>query len=384
MNEKFLKLGKYKDQEGIFQGKVVQYKSYIPKKLNEPYEWSNKKINILLEEATRLLGELNAYSELIPDIDIFIKMHIIKEATESSRIEGTRTSIDEAILLEEDISPEKINDWVEVQNYINAMNFAISELNKIPISQRLIKYTHQTLLTGVRGDNKSPGEYRRIQNWIGASTIEYARFIPPCHTELNNLLYDLEEFWHNDSLEIPLLIKIALFHYQFETIHPFLDGNGRVGRLLITLQLIDKNFLSKPTLYLSDFFEKNRVSYYEMLSRVKIDDSFDDWVIFFLQGVKETSTKGKNTLKSIISLKEKTQTQIAALGGKKYPKAQCLLNYLFTKPIVDTAETSEVLECSYNSAASIINDFISYKILQEYSKKGRGRKFAFAEYLNLF
>lgn len=384
MNDKELKLGKYKQQEGVFQGEVIKYQSYTPENLNKPFVWEDKQINVLLEEATRQLGELNAYSELIPDIDIFIQMHILKEATISSKIEGTKTSIDEAVLSEEDIPLEKRDDWEEVQNYIKAIKFSITELKKIPVSQRLIKNIHKILLEGVRGKNKNPGEYRRIQNWIGASSIEYAAFIPPSFNEIEDLLHDIEQFWHNESLEIPQLIKIALFHYQFETIHPFLDGNGRIGRLLITLQLIDKEYLSKPTLYLSDFFEKNRETYYEMFRRTIKEDNPDIWIKFFLKGVKETAIKGKLTFKKIISLKDKCSIKISLLGSKKIRNAQLLLNLLFSAPVVDATKAAKYLDCSYNTASSLINDFVKAGILKEFSKKQRDKKYIFEEYIKLF
>jgi len=367
--------GTYKQQH--------KYKSFLPDSINKVYEWEDKRINLLLEEANRYLGELNAYSKLIPEVDFFIHMHILKESTTSNRIEGTLTSIDEAVLSESEISPEKRDDWQEVQNYTQAMNFAIAQLNELPLSMRLLKETHAVLLQGVRGKNKQPGEVRKSQNWIGGPSPSDAFFVPPSHEDLPELLSDLEKYWHNENLDIPELIKVAVSHYQFETIHPFLDGNGRTGRLLITLHLISKGILTKPTLYLSDFFDKNRGSYYDALTMVRTSNDLDQWVRFFLIGVRDTAKKSKETLETIVALRIQAEAKISQLG-KRSKNAQKLLKLLYSKPIINTKNIQEGLEVTNQTANQLIRDFISLGLLNESKKIKNTQLFVFAEYFNLF
>ncbi len=247
-----------------------EYRYFLPEKINRSFFWTDTVINELLEKASLRLGELNSFSRFVPDTAMFIIVHIFKEAVVSSRIEGTQTDIEEAFIEEKEIDPKRRDDWKEVNNFMSTlMNAAIEELKTLPLSNRLIKNTHKTLLSSGRGKRKNPGEFRQSQNWIGGTSLADAVFIPPVHTELPDLMSDLEFFLHRSESQVPHLVKIAIAHYQFETIHPFLDGNGRIGRLLITLYLVSSGILEKPLLCLSDFFERNKTQYYDNLTLVR-------------------------------------------------------------------------------------------------------------------
>lgn len=361
-----------------------KYKSFIPNKINVEWTWVDPKINSLLSEADQKIGSLNAFSLYVPDVDIFIRMHIVKEATQSSRIEGTKTEVEEVLLKNEELLPEKRNDWKEVQNYIEAMNHSISMLEKLPVSTRLIKESHKILLQSVRGEHKTPGEFRKSQNWIGGATINDAVFIPPPQTEVPELMSDLESFLLNENINVPPLIKAALAHYQFETIHPFLDGNGRIGRLLITLFLVSSGVLSKPTLYLSDYFEKHRNLYYDNLNNVRAANNLTQWIKFFLVAVIETSKRGIQTFNQILALKEEIENDRIISLGKKLPKAKKLINYLYGNPILSSADITQKLNVTPATANSLIEDFIKLRILVEITGGKRYRVYSFQKYLNLF
>jgi len=375
MNIRNFKAGKY------FQR--YENKSFEPEFINHQWTWDDPEINILFGEANKTLGELNAFSNIVPDIDLFIAMHILKEATTSSKIEGTKTDIDEALLDINEISPEKRDDWQEVQNYIKAINFAIDELKNIPLSNRLIKNTHKILLKDSRGKHKAPGEYRKSQNWIGGNNIKNALYIPPHFENIDGLMSDLEKFIHNENIFVPDLIKIAIIHYQFETIHPFLDGNGRIGRLLITLFLVSKSILSKPSLYISDYLEKNRAVYYDSLTLVRKKNDLTQWIKFFLNAIYSTADKGITTFSKILELKNKLDKTITTMG-RKSENARLLLYRLYKNPIIDVKNASDLLKISERTARELIKDFEKNKILIETTGLSRNRNYAFKEYIQLF
>jgi Fic family protein len=369
------KSGTYKNQ--------FQYKSFLPSKINHQWTWDDPRINLLLEKAAQTLGELNAFSRIVPNVDLFIRMHILKEANTSSRIEGTKTEIEDVVLDESSVFPEKRDDWQEVQNYVQAMNEAIKQLENLPLSLRLIRNTHRILMTNVRGKHKTPGEFRTSQNWIGGSSLADAAFIPPHKDDMSDLLDDFEHFLYNDRIVVPHLIRCAIAHYQFETIHPFQDGNGRIGRLLITLYLVSNHLLIKPTLYLSDFFERHRGAYYDSLTRVRDSNDLGQWVRFFLEAVMETAEKGKTTFAQILNLHTNIESELMNLG-KKTDNARKLLKHLYQSPVVSVKQVESILGVKYYSANELIKTLVEINILEETTGYSRNRVFMFKRYIDVF
>jgi len=370
----------------FISGKWLQqyeYKSFSPEPVNHEWAWDDPQINTLLEEAVQAIGELNAFSLIVPDVDLFIQMHVVKEASTSSRIEGTQTEIDEALKPKELVAPERRDDWQEVQNYIAAMNWAIEELERLPLSNRLLRNTHKILLEGVRGEGKLPGEFRKSQNWIGGSGQSDAAFVPPHHTEVPDLMSDLEKFLHNATIQVPHLVRIAIAHYQFETIHPFLDGNGRIGRLLITLYLVSKELLKKPTLYVSAHIEKHKGAYYDALTRARESNDMGHWVRFLMTAIRDTALKGRETFQSILTLRQEIEKTILSFG-KRAENAHRLLNHLYRRPFVTPNEVAEVLSVTHQTASSLIRDFEKLSILKKWEKIGRNQVYVFGRYFALF
>ena len=368
--------GKYEQQ--------YEYKSFLPERINHAWHVDEPELVTLLDDANRLLGELNAFSQLVPDVDFFIKMHIAKEATTSSRIEGTRTNMEEALVDVQDVEPERRDDWEEVQNYIKAVNFSIERLQTLPLSTRLMRETHKVLMQGVRGEQKLPGEFRKSQNWLGPS-LKNAAFVPPHHEHLADLMTDLENFIHNDEIHVPHLIRVGILHYQFETIHPFLDGNGRLGRLLIALYLANFNLLHKPALYLSDYFERNRLDYYDHLTIARTKSDMIAWLRFFLIGIQETAERSTGVFKSILALKERIEREIMPqFHVRRQANAQALMRFLYQSPVVNIKGVKSLLDVQTNTASSLIGDFEKYGILIEKTGYKRNRIFVFFEYVQLF
>jgi Fic family protein len=361
-----------------------QYKSFRPEPIL--YDWvvDDPEVIALLSDADRALGSLNAYAQLVPDVDFFIQMHITKEATTSSRIEGTRTNMEEALVKEEDISPERRDDWEEVHNYIEAINYSIGRLKDLPISNRLIRETHRELMKGVRGENKNPGEYRRSQNWIGA-TLRDATYVPPHYEEIDGYMADFEKFLNDETIHTPPLIRMAILHYQFETIHPFLDGNGRMGRLLMTLYLVEKGLMIKPALYLSDFFEHHRTYYYDNLHRVRTHNDMVQWLKFFLVGIIETASSSIKTFQEILKLKERIEKDVLPLFKSRQRTALEVMGLLYRKPVVSVKYLMDSTSMNYASANRMINDLVKFKILNELDPPvSRSRFFLFDDYMKLF
>jgi len=375
-----------KNRAGRYVMQSAGYRAYIPKSLPPmpPIKY-NGELRNLLSEADRALAKLDGIATVLPNTELFIAMYVKKEALLSSQIEGTQASLEGVLRFEANLEPsEDINEIKEVVNYIKAMNYGISRLQDLPMSNRLIKEIHEILIKGTRGTHKTPGEFRKTQNWLGApgANLLEATFIPPPPDALMDLLFNLEKFIHQKD-EIPPLIKISLIHAQFETIHPFLDGNGRVGRLLITFYLYWEKILSRPLLYLSFYLKKNRIEYYDSLMKIRLDGNWEGWIKFFLKGIKEVSEEAANSAKEIIILKD---TILKTLFDHKISSIYAVgfLNLLFIKPIITSDEKLiKELKVSKETANQLIKKFEKLKILKEISGKKRYKKYIFSEYINI-
>ena len=373
------------NRAGIYKKNLsgeMAYKSFMPSSLppNPPIEL-NKEIVDLLVKANKQLALLEGISSRIPNIHLFISMYVRKEALMSSQIEGTQATLEDVLdpMLEENTN-RPVGDVV---NYIKATDFAINRLKELPLCNRLIKEAHEVLLSGVRGQNKSPGEFRHSQNWIGAAgcNLQNARYIPPSVEDMNQTLSDLEKYINgNDELDV--LIRAGLIHYQFETIHPFLDGNGRIGRLLITLFLMEKEVLSTPALYISYFLKKNRIEYYDRMTEVRLKGNSEQWIKFFLEAVYESAKDAVKTIDKLTALHDNNCFKIEGLG-RRAKNAMRVFEYLESNPIIDIQKTSKELDIAFNTMSSIVKDLISIGVLEQTSTQSRNRTFAYKEYLEI-
>lgn len=338
--------------------------------------------NRLIKKAYLLLGRLDGMAITLPDIDLFVSMYVQKEAVISSQIEGTQASLVD--VLQKDRTNEKIKETEEIVNYIKATNYAFNRLKDLPLSMRLIRETHKVLLSNVRGKEKMPGEFRKTQNWIGpsGSTIKTASFIPPAPNEMDKSLNDLEKYIHDED-KIDDLIKIALVHYQFETIHPFLDGNGRMGRLLIILYMKEKGLIEYPILYLSYFFKKNRSKYYELLNNVRFKGEFEEWIKFFVEGICEISEDSIKSIQDIVHLKSKDTEKICSVTKANVSHLLSIYDYLLKHPFIEAEDIRNLLDLSKPTVNKLIGSLTELGILELVEEKQRYRQFVYKEYVDI-
>lgn len=362
--------------------KCYEYSCFVPSLVNHEWTWESQSLTVSLEKAVKALASLDACSQFVPDIGLFIRMHIVHEASASSRIEGTQTEMEEAILPETSIEEERRNDWREVNNYVNAMNSSIESLKTLPLSMRLLREAHRHLMTGVRGEHKCPGEIRTTQNWIGGHSIATAKYIPPAAEYVQDLLSDLEKFWHNDDIKVSKLIRCAISHYQFESIHPFLDGNGRIGRLLIPFYLICEQELSSPSLYISAYFERNRDLYYDSLSRVRTENDLIGWVLFFLEAIRETAQNGCGKFKRIFALRDEMNEYSHKCSNTVL--TQKLFKNLYSVPRMTINQISESIGCSYLAANRLVKKLEKDGLLVPATDAKRNVIYDFRRYLEIF
>lgn len=376
-----MKLEDYKSGEYV---KINDYKAFIPSKINHNWGWDDTKLDKLLAEANRQIGELNAYSLLIPNVDLYIKMHVKIEANKSSRIEGTRTTVEEDFLDVTDILPEKRDDWEEVQNYVKATNFGVAKIREgFPVCTRLLRDIHSVLMQGVRGNKKAPGEFRVSQNWIGGSMPSTAVYVPPPHTEIAECLSDLEKFVNNEEIDTPDLIKIAILHYQFESIHPFLDGNGRIGRLLIPLYIQSKGILEKSCLYVSDYIERNKEKYYDLLTRVRTHNDMISWIKFFLETVIKTAKTAEEKFRKVLELTVEMDKVVMELPVK-LENAKKVIELMYDEPIITRNKMAEKTGIKLTTINGVVKALLDAKIITETTGYSRNQIFAFEKYINLF
>lgn len=361
----------------------MAYQSFRPAPLppNPPIALSDELVAKLVE-ANKKLAALDGLSARIPNMDLFVSMYVRKEALLSSQIEGTQCTLDDILnpLMEENTN-RNVSDVV---NYIKATEFALNRLHSLPLCNRLIKETHAVLMEGVRGQEKSPGEFRYSQNWIGGqgSTIRNARYIPPNPEDMQTAMSDLEKYMNGDDSLDPL-IQAALIHYQFETTHPFLDGNGRVGRLLITLFLMEKGILSRPALYISYFLKMNRIEYYDRMTQVRKTGDYEQWVMFFLQALSDSAGDAIQTIDALTALHNQSVARLGAFSKRQQTNLLKLFAYIETNPIIDIQKTAAALGLSYNTVSKMVTILVDEGILRQTDKAGKAKIYSYADYLDI-
>ena len=370
------------NRAGILKRMQSDYEFFIPHNLKELKLDIDDQLQSLINKAYLLLGRLDGMAITLPDIDLFVSMYVQKEAVISSQIEGTQASLID--VLQKDRNNEKIKDTEEIVNYIKATNYAFKRLEELPLCMRLIKETHSVLLSGVRGNEKSPGEFRKSQNWIGYTgcTLNTASFVPPSPEEMEHSLSDLEKYIHEDS-SISNLIKTALIHYQFETIHPFLDGNGRMGRLLIVLFLKERGLIEYPVLYLSYFFKKNRNRYYELLNNVRIKGEFEEWIKFFIEGICEISEDAISSIQKIIKLKRIDMEKIRNIPKGNISSLLLVYDYLLKHPFLETEDIRLLSDLSKPTVNKLLETLTELEILELVEEKKRYKQYVYKKYVDI-
>ena len=373
------------NRAGVFAQQPAGYTAFIPAPF-PPRDLKLDHLQDLLERATLALGRLVGAAEILPDPDLFVYMYVRREAVLSSQIEGTEASLVD--LLEHEAEMEKADrrvDIHEISNYIAALRYGLERARELPLSLRLIREIHRELMSGARGGeaSKTPGEFRRSQNWIGGATPEAARFVPPPIDEMHRSLHELEAFLHDES-ELPTLIRVGLAHAHFETVHPFLDGNGRVGRLLITFFLVHEDVLREPILYLSIFFKRHRQDYYDRLQAIRERGDWEGWLAFFLQGVAEVSAEATTTARLIVNLREAERGRVGENLGRRAGAGLQLLEHLFRNPVVNVKRVMEATGLSQPAANALANAMEEIGVLREMTGKKTYRVFGFDRYLQLF
>ena len=383
-----MQITKYPDRSGQYIKQLQGYKAFIP----EPLPPKNPELSIddelqdYLSGADISLGRLDGSIQMLPNPDLFIEMYVKKEAVISSQIEGTQSSLSQLLKKESEVNdPDAPSDVNEVSNYVKAMHRGLELLNDLPVSVRLVKEIHKELLRDVRGQEKNPGELRKSQNWIGSEgrDIRHATFVPPPEHEMVKALSDWEKFLHQND-HIPVLVKIGMAHAQFETIHPFLDGNGRVGRLLITLLLCEWDKLQEPVLYLSHFFKQHRQEYYELLQNVRDLGDWESWIKFFVRGVSEVSGQATDTSREIVSLREKHRGLIVEEFGNVAGNGLKVLERLFLKPYITVKQIESLTGVTFSAANNLMGKFENVGVLTEITGQKRNRQYEYSDYLNLF